>query len=296
VTSKIDDFVDCCRTRTEFLLTGCLPATDWNPRLGDAVRYAALGGGKRIRPALVYAGAAAVGDGKFDATDRVACAIELIHTYSLIHDDLPCMDDDDMRRGKPACHIAFDQATAVLAGDGLQTLAFEQLSQIEDAPPATVISLVKLLARASGLGGMILGQAMDLDATNKVVDLNYLETMHQRKTADLITASVMMGAVSTGYSDAEGLRSLSEYGSNIGLAFQVKDDILDDCCDSETLGKQAGADARLDKSTYLSLLGLGQSNSVLGDLVQRSLTAISGLDDRANYLRDLAGYIVNRDY
>ena len=300
MSSGIDAFLDHYRKRTNLLLENCLPVGGPNPQLVEAIRYATLGSGKRIRPCLVYAGASVakyLEDGNnSNATDKVACAIELLHTYSLIHDDLPSMDDDELRRGKPTCHKAFGEATAILAGDGLQALAFEQLTLIEDLPPGIVVLLLKRLAQASGVAGMVLGQAMDLDATNNSVDISYLETMHTRKTADLIAASVVMGALSTGHASEDDLQALHSYGINIGLAFQVMDDILDELSDTETLGKQAGADIKLNKSTYTSLLGIERSKSILNDLLQQSLQVLDGFGDQAEQLRGIAHYIVDQDF
>ncbi len=297
MSSDINLFLTTCRDRINPLLDNCLPITGEPTPLLSAARYAALGNGKRIRPCLVYAGALAVGSIS-QATDRVACAIELMHTYSLIHDDLPSMDDDALRRGKPTCHVVYGEATAILAGDGLQALAFEQLSELGKIEPGLALSFVNQLARASGLSGMVLGQAMDMDATDKQVDLPYLETMHSRKTADLIAASVMMGAQSsTGDAIQSGsLRALNDYGRAIGLAFQVMDDILDTRSNTAVLGKLAGADAKLHKSTYTSLLGLEQAADMLDKLFTQSLEALAAFDGRADHLRDLAHHIVNRDF
>lgn len=297
MSSDINLFLTTCRDRINPLLDNCLPNADEPTPLLSAARYAALGNGKRIRPCLVYAGALAVGSIS-RATDRVACAIELMHTYSLIHDDLPSMDDDALRRGKPTCHVVYGEATAILAGDGLQALAFEQLSELGKFDPGLALSFVNQLARASGLSGMVLGQAMDMDATDKQVDLPYLETMHRRKTADLIAASVMMGAQSStgGAIQPGSLQALSDYGRAIGLAFQVMDDILDTRSNTAILGKPAGADAKLHKSTYTSLLGLDQATDMLDQLFTQSLGALTAFDGRADHLRDLAHHIVNRDF
>lgn len=318
MTLDIETFLVTCRKRTNLLLESCLPGNAAEPGLVEAIRYATLGEAKRIRPCLVYAAASLVSNlpGTCDltalltpdisapATDRVnanaidktACAIELIHTYSLIHDDLPAMDNDDLRRGKATCHIAYDEATAILAGDALQSLAFEQLSLINDISPAQVILLIQHLSRASGMKGMVLGQAMDMNATNKAVDLAYLETMHRHKTADLIAASVVMGALASGCSDSTTLQALQDYGMNIGLAFQVRDDILDELGDTETLGKTVGADAALHKTTYTSLLGIERSKTFLDELLNKSLGALDGFGDQARHLRDIARFIVQRTF
>lgn len=299
MTDGLDAFLNSCRDRTNLLLTNYLPPSGPDPLLVEAVRYTVLSDGKRIRPCLVYAGATATGVDTScypEATDKAAGAVELIHNYSLIHDDLPAMDDDDLRRGKPTCHIAYGEATAILAGDALQAQAYALLSLIQDIPASQVVLLIKQLAQASGMNGMVLGQAMDIHATNKTVDINYLETMHHHKTADLIAASVVMGALSAGTTDQKVLQALHEYGMAIGLAFQVKDDILDEISDINTLGKSVGADAKLNKTTYTSLLGNDRSQSMLNGLLQQSLQALDSFDDQADLLRNIAHYIINRNF
>ena len=223
--------------------------------LGDAMRYAVLDGGKRLRPLLVLAAAEAV-DGNEDAALRAACAVELIHAYSLVHDDMPCMDNDVLRRGKPTVHVKFGQAQALLAGDALQALAFELLAPEGDAVPAGAQArLCRLLARAAGGAGMAGGQAIDLASVGRSLSEDELRRMHRLKTGALLQASVMMGAA-CGQADAKAEAALADYGWAIGLAFQVVDDILDVTADSATLGKTAGKDAAQDKPTYVSLLGL----------------------------------------
>lgn len=297
MTRAAPAFLTDCRERINTLLARNLPA-ETNP-LARALRYTVLGGGKRIRPCLVYAGAAASAAGPDtdrQSTDRAACAVELMHCYSLVHDDLPAMDDDELRRGQATCHIAFDEATAILAGDALQALAYQQLALIDDIPAAQVVSLVACLARASGADGMVLGQALDLAATNKTVDLNYLETMHRHKTGDLISASVVMGALSSGCSDADTLQALDDYGRAIGLAFQVRDDILDELGDTATLGKTTGSDTRQSKATYTSLLGLDRAQALVQELLQKSRLALRDFDERANHLRAIADFVVEREH
>ncbi len=300
MTESVQTFLENCRDRTNLLLHNCLPVDGPNQRLIEAIRYATLGNGKRIRPCLVYGGGAVVtggsGGGSSEATDKSACAVELIHTYSLIHDDLPAMDDDELRRGQPTCHIKYDEATAILAGDALQTLAFDQLGQIDKLASAQVVLLFRTLIHAIGAQGMVLGQAMDMAATDSLVDIAYLETMHQHKTADLIAASVVMGAISNGETSETVLCALQDYGVHIGLAFQVRDDLLDELSDTATLGKQVGADARLHKATYPSLLGLNRSKSLLDDALKQSLKALDIFGDEARHLRDIAHYIVNRGF
>jgi len=300
VTDPVDGFIENCLSRFNPLLENCLPGilpgalpdasqTD----LFNAVRYAVLSGGKRIRPCLVYAGAAAVGTIS-ESVDRAACAVELMHTYSLIHDDLPAMDDDDLRRGKPTCHKAFGEATAILVGDGLQTLAFEQLSLINGLPAVTILAMVGELSRAAGLGGMILGQAMDLAATGKDITRDYLQTMHQRKTGDLIAASIVLGAMSGGCTDEDSLDYLRRYGQAIGLIFQIVDDILDATGDTAALGKNAGADNRLGKSTYLSTMTPATARAEAESLFTQSLSLLAPLGAEANPLRQLGRHMLQR--
>lgn len=263
------------------------------PRLNEAMRYGLIGNGKRIRPVLAYAGAHAVGQIS-PAVDAVACALECIHAYSLIHDDLPAMDDDDLRRGQPTCHIAFDEATAILAGDALQTLAFQILADIPDCEAKTVVSLVRELASAAGSGGMVGGQALDLAAIAQQPTLAEVETMHGHKTGALIRASVCMGACATEAATPEQLQALDHFATAIGLAFQVQDDILDASGNEETMGKRQGADALRDKPTYVSLLGLDGAKQKAQELLKRALAALEPFDERANPLRNLSAFIVDR--
>lgn len=290
-----DSFLEASRKRVEQQLQHCLPQSGNKLPLNAALRYSTLDQGKRIRPCLVYAAAHALGPINRDI-DFVAAAVELIHCYSLIHDDLPAMDDDDLRRGRPTCHIAYDEATAILAGDGLQALAFEQLTQLTIVSPTTALSLIRELAQAAGAAGMVKGQAMDLFATDTAVDLAYLEAMHLHKTGDLIVASISMGAQSNACIDPQTLEKLRAYGRAIGLAFQVKDDILDNEGNTAVLGKQAGADQRHNKSTYTSLLGNEGAKEMLNLLHKQAITALEQFDGRADHLRSIADFIVNRNY
>lgn len=260
-----------------------------------AMRYSVFNGGKRVRPALCFAAAEAVA-GIDNNTARVAAAVEMIHAYSLIHDDLPAMDNDDLRRGKPTCHIQFDEATAILAGDGLQSLAFQQLTELEDIPAATVVELVALLSRLGGCGGMVTGQAIDLAATATELNLEQLKTMHAHKTGALIEASVVMGALATAKASPEQLAALTDFSRAIGLAFQIQDDILDVESSTEMLGKQQGSDITNQKSTYTSILGLEQARSEAAALYQQSMQALDIFGDRANDLRTIADFIVNRNH
>lgn len=262
--------------------------------LQQAMHYSALNGGKRVRPMLAYAAAMAVGDMNSD-TDRAACAVELIHAYSLIHDDLPAMDDDDLRRGNPTCHIRFGEATAILAGDALQALAFEQLTQLTTVDPRQALQMVAILARAAGAQGMVAGQAIDLEAVDTNLSLSQLEQMHRLKTGALINASIQLGAISAGASSSQ-LNALNQYSHAIGLAFQVQDDVLDVESSTATLGKRQGADQALNKPTYTSLLGLDAARQKADELYQASVQALSGFDQSADGLRAIANYIVTRKY
>jgi len=263
--------------------------------LGDAMRYAVLDGGKRLRPLLVLAASEAV-NGNEEAALRAACAVELIHAYSLVHDDMPCMDNDILRRGKPTVHVKFGQAQALLAGDALQALAFELLAPEGPAVPAHVqAALCRLLARAAGQAGMAGGQAIDLASVGRALSESELREMHRLKTGALLQGSVMMGAA-CGVAGATALAALERYGAAVGLAFQVVDDILDVTADSATLGKTAGKDAAQDKPTYVSLLGLERSAAFAQELLGEAQAALeaSGLRDTQT-LRALAMMVVNRE-
>ena len=263
--------------------------------LGEAMRYAVLDGGKRLRPLLVLAACEAV-DGNPEAALRAACAVELIHAYSLVHDDMPCMDNDVLRRGKPTVHVQYGQAQALLAGDALQALAFELLAPDGVAVPAQVqAALCRLLARSAGHAGMAGGQAIDLASVGRPLSEAQLRDMHCRKTGALLQASVLMGAA-CGVPDAKARAGLAGYGAAVGLAFQVVDDILDVTADSATLGKTAGKDAAQAKPTYVSLLGLEGSAAFARELLSQALAALAatGLRD-TRALQALAMMVVNRD-
>ena len=263
--------------------------------LGDSMRYAVLDGGKRLRPLLVLAASEAV-HGNTAASLRAACAVELIHAYSLVHDDMPCMDNDVLRRGKATVHVKFGQAQALLAGDALQALAFELLTPEPDEIPAAIqASLCRLLARAAGHEGMAGGQAIDLASIGQALDEGRLRQMHRLKTGALLQASVLMGAA-CGSPDARASAALAGYGAAVGLAFQVVDDILDVTADSHTLGKTAGKDAEQDKPTYVSVLGLERSRDYARELLAqaRDALACSGLAETRALLA-LAEMVVNRD-
>jgi len=263
-------------------------------RLYDAMRYSLLNGGKRVRPLLVYAAAEAIiGNDQQPALDGIACAVEYIHAYSLVHDDLPAMDDDDLRRGNPTCHKKFDEATAILAGDALQSRAFELLTLL-DLDAEQRLALIATLAAAAGPRGMVGGQAIDLAAVQQRIDLTHLETMHRLKTGALIRAAVRMGAIAA-KADAQQLLALDQYAAAIGLSFQVQDDILDITSDTATLGKQQGADLVRDKPTYPALLGLEAARAKAAALHRDAIDALAQFGANAERLRQLSAFIIERD-
>jgi geranylgeranyl pyrophosphate synthase len=290
------EFMAACQARLERVLSQWLPPAATHPAsLHQAMRYAALDGGKRIRPTLVYASGQAVGSRR-ETLDAPACAIELIHAYSLVHDDLPAMDDDDLRRGKPSCHKAFGEAGAILAGDALQSLAFHMLSR--DNPgtdAATRLRMIGTLALAAGSRGMAGGQTIDLEAAGRQLDIAELEDMHIHKTGALIRASVVLGALTAPELDDSTLERLDHYAKCIGLAFQIRDDILDVEGETHMLGKRIGADQTLDKSTYPALIGLEASRQRASELNQEAQDSLSGLGTEADPLRKISLYIVERD-
>lgn len=293
MSQSFQQFAADCRQRVEDYLNQSLPEQNDPTQLRAAMRYSLFNGGKRVRPTLVYASALAVNPQiNLQAIDPIAAALECLHSYSLVHDDLPAMDDDDLRRGKPTCHIAFNEATAILAGDGLQTLAFGLLGNL-NLPAAISIQLVRQLAEGSGINGMVMGQAIDLAAVDKQLTLPQLEAMHRHKTGALIRASVAMGATAAG-ATALQLEALDRYADAIGLAFQVQDDILDVTTDTATLGKQQGADVARNKPTYVSLLGLEGARNKAHELHQQALGALASFDESANSMRQLAAYIIDR--
>jgi len=263
-------------------------------RLREAMRYSALGGGKRLRPTLVYATGTALGAAP-EALDDPAAAVELIHVYSLVHDDLPAMDDDDLRRGRPSCHRAFDEATAILAGDALQALAFELLAAPADPAEATRrLTMTRLLARGIGTAGMAGGQAIDLESVGRQLDLTALQTMHRLKTGALIETSVLIGAAAAGVLEGPTHDSLREYGAAIGLAFQIQDDILDVTGTTASIGKVAGADAAHAKPTYTSLMGLDGARAAATAQLARARTAIAPLGGAGAELARIADFVVGR--
>jgi geranylgeranyl pyrophosphate synthase len=294
----LQHFMRDTQTRAESALDARLPsATRMPERLHQAMRYAVLGGGKRLRPLLTYATGRALGVPP-EALDGPACAVEFIHVYSLIHDDLPAMDNDDLRRGKPTCHIAFDEATAILAGDALQALAFQVLAHDPGivAGAEKRLEMITALATASGSYGMVGGQAIDLDAVGKSLDLPALENMHIRKTGALIRVSVNLAVLSAPGVATEVAHGLDHYAKSIGLAFQIQDDILDVESDTQTLGKTRGKDQDQNKPTYTALLGLSGARQKALDMHGEAMDALAGLGREADLLRDLSRFIVERNH
>ncbi len=281
--------------RTERVLSTLMPESHHPaPELARAMRYATLDGGKRLRASLVYLTGTMLGvdAGKLD---RPAAAIEMIHAYSLVHDDLPAMDDDDLRRGKPTCHRRFGEAAAILAGDALQSLAFEILASDESGLDAAIrVRLIGELARAAGDRGMAGGQAIDLAAAGTRMTRKQLDTMHGLKTGALIRASVRIGALCGAPEDRELLAALDDFAGRIGLAFQIVDDILDDTVDSSTLGKPGGSDRALDKPTYTSVLGIDRARAVVDELVDSALERLATIGHNTGSLREIAGFVARR--
>ena len=294
--SALTAFMAQCQERLERSFDAWLPTARTHPAsLHEAMRYTVMGGGKRIRPVLVYAGGRAVGaDSR--ALDRPACAIELIHAYSLIHDDLPAMDDDDLRRGKPSCHRAFGEATAILAGDALQSHAFQVLSNgLNGISEATRLRMINTLALASGSRGMAGGQAIDLAATGQQLNIAELEDMHIHKTGALIRASVVLGALCGKTAQQSDIDKLDHYAKCIGLAFQIRDDILDVEGEARTLGKNTGMDQANEKSTYPALIGMGAARQRTVELHNEALESLAGFSGSADPLRWISSYIIERE-
>jgi len=296
---RLQSFLTECRERVEAALDAQLPRPEIQPeRLHQAMRYAVLAPGKRIRPALTYGAGLAIGL-KPDLLNTPACALELIHAYSLVHDDLPAMDDDDLRRGRPTCHKAFDEATAILAGDALQALAFQVLAMDNTVPGGAQAktAMLETLARASGSRGMAGGQALDLVASTSNEDLNLamLENIHIHKTGALIRASVRMATLAHASLDPELAHNLDHYAKCLGLAFQIRDDILDVEGETAVIGKTQGKDQAQGKATYPALLGLAEAREKADALGTESLRSLDGFGGRADPLRWIAEYAVNRD-
>ena len=264
-------------------------------RLREAMRYSVLGGGKRLRPLLVYFTGECLG-APLDELDAPAAAVELIHVYSLVHDDLPAMDDDDLRRGRPTCHRAFDEATAILVGDALQALAFDVLANVTNGNSAQRerLAMIRILARASGTAGMAGGQAIDLVSVGQTLGIEALENMHRRKTGALIQGSVLLGAAAAGVSGGDEFAVLERFGEHIGLAFQIQDDILDVEGNAALLGKRTGADAARRKPTYPSTAGLDGARTRALQLRDLALKELAALGARGEALSDLARYVVSR--
>ncbi|ATG89513.1 (2E,6E)-farnesyl diphosphate synthase [Methylomonas koyamae] len=296
--SKLKEYLVACQNRVERALDARLPGENILPQtLHAAMRYSVLDGGKRTRPLLTYATGVAVGLSE-DELDAQACAVEFIHVYSLIHDDLPAMDNDDLRRGKPTCHKAFDEATAILAGDALQALAFDTLANDAaiKAGAEARLKMIAALARASGSQGMVGGQAIDLGSVGRKLTLPELENMHIHKTGALIRASVNLAALSKPDLDADAAKKLDHYAKCIGLSFQVKDDILDIEADTATLGKTQGKDVDNDKPTYPALLGLAGAKEKAQQLHEQAVASLADFGPEADLLRDLSLYIIERTH
>jgi len=294
MSAAFNDWMSGVQAEVEEALSRFLPAADTQPtKLHEAMRYTALGGGKRVRPLLVYASGALFGADSASLA-RAACALEMIHVYSLVHDDMPCMDDDALRRGKPTVHVAYDEATALLVGDTLQARAFEVLANDDALPPARLVGMLRLLAEAAGSAGMCGGQAIDLDSVGLSLSLEQLERMHQLKTGALLRASVLLGALCGKDLSATELEALKAYSKAVGLAFQVVDDVLDATADSATLGKTAGKDAADNKPTYVSILGLAPSQALAEQLRREAHDALAPFGEQALRLRELADLIVQR--
>jgi geranylgeranyl diphosphate synthase type II len=294
----IADYQRLCQSHVDAALTQLLQAPRAElERLYSAMHYSVMNGGKRVRPLLVFASCQALG-GDITQAYGAACAVELIHAYSLVHDDLPAMDDDALRRGQPTTHIAFDEAYAILTGDALQSLAFDALCDERLSPISCQqrLDMLQILAKASGAAGMVGGQAIDLSSVGKIISQETLELMHQHKTGALIQASVQMGAIASNQATPQALQQLTLYAQAIGLAFQVQDDILDVTGDTQTLGKQQGSDLEHAKPTYPALLGLEKAKEYANMLKNQAHHALADFDQRADHLRHLADYIVSRSH
>jgi farnesyl diphosphate synthase len=296
-----DEWLQGVVAHTTSILDEFLPGVnEGHGRLHEAMRYAVLGPGKRVRAALVYAAGEASLESGSAATaqrlglDHAAAAVEIVHAYSLVHDDLPCMDNDDLRRGRPTVHRRFDEATAMLAGDALQPLAFELLAQMPIAP-ALIVQAVHLLARSVGSFGMVGGQAIDCDSVGQVLQSDSLQQMHRMKTGAMLEASVLLGGIVAGASSSVRA-GLEAYAAAVGLAFQVVDDILDVTSDTATLGKTAGKDAASEKPTYVSVLGLAGSHELLASLREQAHDALRPLGPAACRLGEIADFIVGRNH
>lgn len=298
MTDALKDFIKLSQECVEQALTQRLPSEDILPqKLHRAMHYTVLNGGKRMRPILIYCVGQALGISTA-ALDALTCAVEFIHVYSLIHDDLPAMDDDDLRRGKPTCHVAFDEATAILTGDALQALAFQVLALDQSITVSAEkrLKMITTLAKASGSQGMVGGQAIDLASVGQQISLPDLENMHIHKTGALIRASVQLATLADNHVDPKTAKKLDHYAQYIGLSFQVKDDILDQESDTATLGKTQGKDQDNDKLTYPALLGLDGAKQKAQELHQFAIESLADFGAEADLLRDLSLYIIQRDH
>ena len=292
---SLKNILPTLQARANAALNSCLPSETIPPTtLHAAMRYSVLAPGKRLRPTLVYVTGTVFG-GSDNALDAAATAVELIHAYSLIHDDLPAMDDDDLRRGRPTCHKQFDEATAILAGDALQTLAFESLINNTKSISAEVrIEMLRVLTHASGPAGMVGGQALDLDAVGRTVALSDLELIHRYKTGALITASVLLGYLASAQNDSSVRKKLQTYSECVGLAFQVQDDILDVEGTTEELGKPQGSDEELEKPTYPNLLGMNEAKKTALRLRDNAIQCLQEIDQDTRTLEEIADFIIFR--
>ncbi len=298
MSNALKEYLVATQSRVERALEARLPSENILPkRLHEAMRYSTLDGGKRMRPMLTYATGKALGLPE-EILDGPACAVEMIHVYSLIHDDLPAMDDDDLRRGKPTSHIAYDEATAILTGDALQALAFEILAHDSSikVDAESRLKMITTLSKASGSQGMVGGQAIDLESVGTQLSLPELENMHIHKTGALIRASVNLAAIAKPDLDPAVAKKLDHYAKCIGLSFQVKDDILDEESDTATLGKTQGKDQDNNKPTYPALLGLSGAKEKAQELHQQAIESLSSFGSEADLLRDLSLYIIQRDH
>ena len=296
--TNFKDALHLYQQRVEATLEQWLPTENEQPKhLHQAMRYSINAGGKRIRPMLCYATGVTLGVDA-DKLDGPAAALELIHTYSLIHDDLPAMDDDDLRRGFPSCHKQYDEATAILAGDGMLTQAFTVLANDDNMKqnPETRLKMIQVLAQASGVYGMVGGQAIDIAAKGTQLTLNELNNMHAHKTGALICTAVQLGALSAPELNTSQYKKLTRYAECVGLAFQIRDDILDVTSDTKTLGKQQGADAAHNKPTYITILGLTNAQATAKKMHQEALSCLDSFGPKAQLLRDIANYVVERTY
>lgn len=290
------DWMRAVQAQVEAALSAALPPAEAIPaRLHQAMRYVTLGGGKRVRPLLAFA-AGELSGATAERLRTVACAVEMIHVYSLVHDDLPCMDDDTLRRGRPTCHVEYDEPTALLVGDSLQSLAFDLLARDAGDDAAQQLELVRLLAHASGSCGMAGGQAIDLGSVGQALTQPELELMHALKTGALIRAAVLLGALSGAPLDAAQRDALDRFAKRVGLLFQVVDDILDCTASTATLGKTAGKDAASDKPTYVSLLGLERAREFAADLRAQALAALAVFGARGQRLIELTDFITHRKF